>query len=272
MHWVTAHPLRQIIPLYNIDGTWNRAGKFTHYVRLNLVMGQYHKTQDSLITKLGSEDVILGLPWLQEVNPLIDWVDGRMEINLDTPPEPAVRTQPPRPTVEEAPDKDLPHVLAAQPTASKYDFEADPEPTAPNSPEPIVEAKVDDDPTYSTSFEPFEHICINWDLCRKLWKRHILEDMTDELWCAAGFTYSAKLAEKAGRGKATHSFVDIVPEEYWQYSKVFSEVESERLPKHCPYDHPIELKPDTPDTICSKVYPMPVNIQEELDRFLDETL
>ena len=48
------------------------------------------------------------------------------------------------------------------------------------------------------------------------------------------------------------------------------ERESERLPEHKPYDHVIDLKLDTPETLCSKVYPMPVNEQEELDRFLED--
>lgn len=87
-----------------------------------------------------------------------------------------------------------------------------------------------------------------------------------------GFTYLTKLAEKASRGKTTYSFEDIIPEEYQQYSRVFSKVESERLPKHCLYDHPIELKLDAPETICSKVYPTPMNEQEELDWFLNENL
>ena len=49
---------------------------------------------------------------------------------------------------------------------------------------------------------------------------------------------------------------------------MFSETESKRLPEHKSYDHAIDLKPDTPETIRSKVYPMPVNEQDELDRFL----
>jgi hypothetical protein len=53
---------------------------------------------------------------------------------------------------------------------------------------------------------------------------------------------------------------------------VFSEQESDRLPEHKPYDHTIDLKPDAPETLQSKVYPMPVNEQEELDRFLEENL
>ena len=36
--------------------------------------------------------------------------------------------------------------------------------------------------------------------------------------------------------------------------------------------HAINLKPETPETIRSKVYPMLINEQEELDRFLDDNL
>ena len=41
---------------------------------------------------------------------------------------------------------------------------------------------------------------------------------------------------------------------------------------HKLYDHAIDLKPETPETIRSKVYPMPVNEQAELDQFLEENL
>jgi hypothetical protein len=100
----------------------------------------------------------------------------------------------------------------------------------------------------------------------------VLEDPTERLWCAAGYTYSTELAEKAGEDKRKRTFEEIVPREFQRYAKVFSEAESERLPEHKSYDHAIDLKPETPETIRSKVYPMLVNEQEELDRFLDENL
>jgi hypothetical protein len=99
-----------------------------------------------------------------------------------------------------------------------------------------------------------------------------LEDPSEDLWCAAGFTYSTDLAEQASKTKPKWSFEEIVPEEYRQYADVFSESESERLPEHKPYDHAIDLKPETPETIRSKVYPMPINEQEELDQFLEDNL
>jgi len=64
----------------------------------------------------------------------------------------------------------------------------------------------------------------------------------------------------------------MIPPDYRWHIKVFSEVESEWLPEHKPYDHLIDLKPETPETIWLKIYPMLVNKQEELDCFLKNSL
>ena len=100
----------------------------------------------------------------------------------------------------------------------------------------------------------------------------MLEEVSEELWCCAGVTYSTQLAAQAHQGKAKKTFEEMVPEQYWDFAKVFSEQESERLPEHQPWDHTINLKPDTPESIHAKVYPMPVNKQGELDKFLEEKL
>jgi hypothetical protein len=83
----------------------------------------------------------------------------------------------------------------------------------------------------------------------------LVTDTANELWIAAGFTYSQKVAEEGNKSK-----------------QVFSEQESDRLPEHKLYDHTIDLKLDAPETLWSKVYPMLVNEQEELDHFLEENL
>lgn len=210
---VFLHPLHSSIPLFNIDGTHNAAGSITHYARLQLSMGDYVERLEFLVTDLGPEDVVLGLPWLRKVNPDIDWEKGTMELGEEE----------------------------REATGAEWT--------------PRI-----------------ERIAANRVQRRKWWKDKVLEDTTEELWCAAGYTYSTELAQKANQDKPKRTFEEIVPEEYRQYSKVFSETESERLPEHKPYDHAIDLKPDAPETLRSKVYPMPPNEQEELDRFLEENL
>jgi hypothetical protein len=100
----------------------------------------------------------------------------------------------------------------------------------------------------------------------------VLDDLSERLWCAAGYTYSAELAEKAGKEKQKQTFEEIVPKDYRQYSKVFSEVESKCLTEHKSYNHAINLKPKTSETIQSKIYLMLINEQDELDQFLKEHL
>jgi hypothetical protein len=70
---------------------------------------------------------------------------------------------------------------------------------------------------------------------------------------------------KAGEGKVKKTFEELVPKEYRCYAKVFSETESHQLPKHQPWDHTIDLKSNAPETLKTKIYPMPINEQKTLD-------
>jgi hypothetical protein len=119
---------------------------------------------------------------------------------------------------------------------------------------------------------PFEKISANHATCRTWIKAGIISETTNELWCCAGFTLSTELAAKANKAKAKKIFEQMVPKEYHKYSKVFSEVDSHRLPQHRPWDHAIDLKPDAPETLKSKVYPIPHNEQGALDKFIEEQL
>ena len=162
------------------------------------------------------EDMILGIPWLREVNPHIDWREGKVTFDR----------------------------------------------------EPEEEALLKNDDLDS----PFQKIGGTWKLQHKWKKCGILEDISEELWCCAGVTYSTQLAAQANQAKAKKTFEEMIPEPYQDFAKVFSEVESECLPEHKPWDHAIDMKLDAPKTLCAKVYPMPVNEQVELDKFLDKNL
>ncbi len=76
-------PLEFPIMSYNIDGSLNEAGSITHKVKLILKLGQDKKKHDFLVTSLGPEKVILGLPWLRLRNPAIDWQAGTLRLPSD---------------------------------------------------------------------------------------------------------------------------------------------------------------------------------------------
>jgi hypothetical protein len=99
-----------------------------------------------------------------------------------------------------------------------------------------------------------------------------LDTSQDEIFCLAGFTYSQQITEKANKAKGIRTFEEMVPKEYRDFAKVFSEEESHRLPQHQPWDHAIDLEPDAVTHWKVKSYPMSPAEQVELDKWLEENL
>src|SRR6267154_97245 len=96
-------------------------------------------------------------------------------------------------------------------------------------------------------------------------------------WTAEGepiiqrISHATNLAASAA-DKTERTWQEQVPLEYHQFGKVFSNEEAQRFPNSRPWDHEIELTPDTPQVLNCKVYPLAEGQQELLDQFLDEHL
>jgi gag-polyprotein putative aspartyl protease len=69
-------PLEQPILAKNVDGTPNKKGTISHFARTRLQINGQEFQEEFLITGLGKESIILGLPWLWKTNPDINWEDG----------------------------------------------------------------------------------------------------------------------------------------------------------------------------------------------------
>ena len=67
------------IPALNVDGTLNKKGTIKHYVNLDLDIFRQKQTMHLLVTVLGKQKMILGFPWLQKHNPIINWQTGTFE-------------------------------------------------------------------------------------------------------------------------------------------------------------------------------------------------
>jgi len=72
-------PLDEPIKVYNVDGTRNKEGTITDFVRLMVEVQGMYMHVDLLVMGLGRNKVILGLPWLEDVNPDIDWKKGTLK-------------------------------------------------------------------------------------------------------------------------------------------------------------------------------------------------
>ena len=75
---------RKIVP-YNVDGTKNKSGIIEHCTWLKLRIGKKDIATRFLVTDLGKETMILGLPWLEEYNPKIDWDQRSLDISTIQP-------------------------------------------------------------------------------------------------------------------------------------------------------------------------------------------
>ena len=84
-------------------------------------------------------------------------------------------------------------------------------------------------------------------------------------------TVAQQLAEQAV-DKTVCSWDQIVPSQYHQHVKVFSEEATHRFPVSREWDHAIDLKPDAPSTLDCKVYPLSPGEDEALQTFLSENL
>ncbi len=63
-----------------------------------------------------------------------------------------------------------------------------------------------------------------------------------------------------------------IPEEYQQHQKVFSDEEAQRFPPEREEDFPIKLRPDAPQKINCKIYPLTPKEDESLKAYIEENL
>ncbi|KAF9801706.1 hypothetical protein IEO21_10049 [Rhodonia placenta] len=78
---VQTQKLKEPIPLYNIDGTLNKDGSILEVAILQMQVGDHVEKMVFMVTDIGPEDVIVGLDWLREHNPEIDWESGSLKLS-----------------------------------------------------------------------------------------------------------------------------------------------------------------------------------------------
>ena len=99
--------------------------------------------------------------------------------------------------------------------------------------------------------------------------RILLEPAVEDL-CATS-TISQKLAEGACRASETWKELLTLPNCVKEFESVFAKKDFDILPEHRQWDHTIELIPGS-EPKSSKVYPLSLVEQKELDSFLEENL
>ena len=72
-------PLDKPKRIYNIDNTSNKAGSITHSLELKVTTKGEDRIMRFLVTDIGSEDILLGYPWLATFEPKFGWKDAVIE-------------------------------------------------------------------------------------------------------------------------------------------------------------------------------------------------
>jgi len=87
-----------------------------------------------------------------------------------------------------------------------------------------------------------------------------------------GKTMVAQQLAEAATEKKKRSWDELVPKQYHNLEKVFSEIASEQFPERRHYDHAIDLVPEAPTSINCRVYPLSPKEKEEQREFLATNL
>jgi hypothetical protein len=189
--------------IFNIDNTTNKSGKIMHYLDLDVCAKGIHKEMCFLITDIGSEDLLLGYPWLAMFEPKFNW----QHTVIDEQMLPVIISS------------INPRIIRLHPVIAKL----------------------------MTNKEKQSIICT-------LETQSTIQGVSTELAIQA--RQNTKAAE--------------IPPEYAQFHKLFSDTESSRFPPTRPWDHAIDFKPNAPDTLPCKVYPMTQSEDQALLKFLTE--
>ena len=71
--------LKELIKVFNVDGTKNKKGTIKSYVDLEFWIEHKKFREWFYVTGLGKQKVILGFPWLNKHNLIIDWKKGEVK-------------------------------------------------------------------------------------------------------------------------------------------------------------------------------------------------
>ena len=207
----------------------------TLFIRMG---GIVHKEEFYTI-KCGKDNIILGLPWLNCINPTINWVNKHINIY-------------------EATDQMEEYNLAKPFTIRKAAQEP------PTHPELLPWKHEKEDPIYSD--ENFVNYVrgVQYVYTKGTNRFQMINGKLRPLTIAKT-SITSKLAQKTKEIQVT------LPEKYAKYAEVFSEEASQRMPPSRPYDHPILLDKTFIPKI-GKIYPLSPNEQKVMDNFIEENL
>ena len=226
--------LSQPIPVYNVDGTPNKAGSVTEIVDLVLRYKNHSERTTFAVSSLGKQKLILGHSWLHKHNPEINWSTGEVKMSR-CPPRccPGCRDEVRQERIVRKAEVKRLQICLLGPNPELHD---------------------DSD---SSSIEEGDRILVSG-----------LPPSIETMEIRASSTISQRLAEAS---KAVPDTPTPIPEYLSEFNSVLAKESFDALPEPREWDHAIELVPGSNSVSC-KIYPLSPSEQKELDAFLKENL
>ena len=80
-HRLATHKLKYQFNVYNADGTINKNGKVDHSVTALLKINGHKSTNKLLVADLENKDLMIGMAFIHQHNPEINWCKGIMKFS-----------------------------------------------------------------------------------------------------------------------------------------------------------------------------------------------
>ena len=247
--------LSQLIPVYNVDGTLNEAGSIHKVVNMIMTYDRHSERILLTVTHLGKQSMILGFTWLDKHNPEIDFCARSVKMTRCLP-RCCVGCQANQKAEQNAKREDTEQINTCW-TGPFPAFveDADEEDKAELTPEqsPDPEADFPDEPLKEGD---------------QIWATRLFPQV-EHIRVTA--TVSQRLAEDFQQNSQPADHEKHIPPHLRNFHLVFSKDSFDELPRTKPWDHAVELTPNTTPKSC-KVYLLSTSKQKELDAFLKENL
>lgn len=232
-------PLPRSLPIYNADGTPNEAGPVHSTVDLHLSISDHSETFTCAVTNTGRSPLVIGFDWLHKHNPSINWRTGKISFDR-CPPSCYHRAFPLADPDDHRTSTSAPTTLSLEEGDRLW----------------VTKVYPDAMPTYVTG--------------QTTKPSHATKSSSPHSWHTELRTMlSVKQDCPSKPGAPTPS--RIPPHYLSDFGQVFEKTEFDCLPERRKWDHAIKLKPGV-EPFNSKIYPLSLTEQAELDKFLDEHL
>ena len=246
-HRIPTRPLKNPFPIRNTDQTSNIICRYETVIYTQL--GDVTQKIRFYVINGGKENAILGHPWLETVNPIINWKKGTIAIP---------------PTKDQSLALSFAHLAERakniHPTTSTINPQK----------ETTLNQEEQTGLCWYLSAESPEHFtkrAVDSFIINRIQRRgsHFITPLAAAT--LNKLTMSTDLAMQAEAAKPKKT----LPAEYAEYAQVFSKEATDHVPLSQPYDHAINLDESFIPKI-GKLYPLSVKEREAADEFIDENL